>query len=80
MVIGPEMPRPRVTKPYTIATKMSSIEIIAVCWLARLVFEEADAVTTDVLATMDANATAAKTNVHAKMQKNSWPRRRCFPR
>lgn len=63
MFTGPGMLRPRVTTPYTTATKMNSTEIMAVRWFARFVSGVADAVTTNVLATMEANAATTRTKV-----------------
>ena len=63
------MLRPRVARPYTTATPMNSTEIMAVCWLARLVASVAAAETTNVFATMDANAATTSSRVrYAKMQ------------
>ena len=69
MFTGPGMLRPRVRKPYTTATPMKMIEIIAVCSLARFDAAAAVALTANVLATMEANAATTSSNVrYAKMQ------------
>ena len=56
--------RPRVARPYTIATTMNSTEIIAVRWFARLEASVAFAkFTAKVLATIEANAATTRTRV-----------------